>query len=627
MKMRTPGTIVRGVFVCFIILGAVFLLNVNLVQSGAGDYSNAKSGGETGVRLEDSETTPSSNPLLLAYIPMVTNRYRILQNQVIIANGQAFDKCTPPSVEQMQTWWEFSPYSTINIYLGGISLACSYRETDPNWFTQVANQGWSFILTWAGPQAPPGCHTPNDFSHPMSIDPDIAYQEGRTEADAAVDAAFAIGFKGDLVIYYDIEGYEDTNECRTAVASFIEGWTERLHELDVIAGAYGSSCRSYIADWAANDPPPDNVWIAHWYENNYDPKATVWDDPINIPCLSDDLWANSQRIKQYNGDHYETWGDLKIKIDSNVLDGQVNALLGITPVQASQPGLSNHTSSQILNPAGPAISAMDLLTSTEGWVLVEDRLLWTKDGGTSWQEITPQAKEQSQILGVFFLDPDSGWLVRRSISTDRGAMLSVLSTADSGLNWKENPILDFDNEDVMQLESASLDFVDSQTGWIALKLETSSNFSIGRLLATQDGGLTWQERTVPLGEPVQFLDGERGWITGGPLDQTFYTEDGGESWSLSESIPRDQLETQLVSPLRDDSQLFDGELPAGVVALELLDNQNGWAVVQDGFCTGYKPRAGEPIPPAYQPLQCETSSQLLVTNDGGITWRDISPRQ
>jgi hypothetical protein len=620
VKMRTPSTIVRGVFVCFIILGAVFLLNVNLVQSGAGDYSNPTSGGESGERLAEPETDPSRSPSILAYIPMVTNRYKVLQNQVIVANGQAFDKCTPPPVEEMQTWWEDSPYSTINIYLGGISLACSYRETDPDWFTQVANQGWSFILTWAGPQAPPGCHTPTDFSHPMSIDPDIAYQEGRIEAEAAVDSAAAIGFKGDLVIYYDIEGYEDTDECRTAVASFLEGWVERLHELEVSSGAYGSACRSYIADWAANDPPPDNVWIAHWYENNYDPEATVWDDPINIPCLSDDLWANSQRIKQYNGDHYETWGDLKIKIDSNVLDGQVNALLGIIPVQSSQAGPTSHTSSQIFSPAGPAISAMDLLTSTEGWVLVEDRLLWTKDGGTSWQEITPQSKEHSQILNIFFLDPDSGWLVRRSISTDKGGTLSVLSTDDGGYSWQENPLPTFDHEDVMQLDSASLDFVNTQTGWIALKLQSSSNFSLGRLLSTRDGGLSWQERTLPLGEPVQFLDGERGWITGGPLDQTFYTGDGGKSWSLSGSIPGDQIGTQIVSQLGDD-----GELPEGVVALELLDSQIGWAVVQNGFCTGYKPRAGEAIPPASQPLQCETSSQLLMTNDGGITWHEISP--
>jgi photosystem II stability/assembly factor-like uncharacterized protein len=673
------------VFVCFIILGAVFLLNVNLVQSRAGEYLSTSSGGEKDVSFEEPKTMSSSSPSILAYIPMVSNRYKVLENHVIVANGQAFDKCTPPRVDQMQTWWDESPYSTINIYLGGISLACSYRETDPQWFTQVANQGWSFILTWAGPQAPPGCHTPNDFNHPMSIDPDLAYQEGRTEADAAVDAATAIGFKGELVIYYDIEGYEDEpDECRAAVASFIKGWTERLHELDVIAGAYGSPCRSYIADWAANDPPPDNVWIAHWYTNDYDPEATVWDDPVNIPCLSDDLWANSQRIKQYNGDHYETWGDLEIKIDSNVMDGQVNALLPDTPDQTSQLGLSNQSSPQILSSVSPTISAMDLLPSEAGWILADDRLRWTMDGGASWQELTPPSDGHYQILGVYFLDVNTGWMARRSASQDQKATLSILSTVDGGLTWQENSLPNLDQPSAFQVESASLDFVNSQTGWMALKLQSSSNFSFGRLFATQDGGRTWQERSLPLGEPVNFLDSYQGWTVGGPKgDQIFYTQDGGftwniptlpplesdtstetvlglpifndqksgvlpmvltdgeitntylfstsdsgSSWTLSETIQLDQVawkDLPATPELMAEGLILNGKLPQGATALDVITSQLGWALVQDGVCTGNKVKAGESLANGLEPFRCQTYSQLLKTTDGGISWHEITP--
>ena len=85
------------------------------------------------------------------------------------------------------------------------------------------------------------------------------------------------------------------------------------------------------------------------------------------------------------------------------------------------------------------------------------------------------------------------------------------------------------------------------------------------------------------------------------------------------------LETRMGSPLGNDGQLFVGELPKGMVALDMLDRQIGWAVVQDGFCTGYKPRVGESAPPASPLLQCESSSQLLMTTDGGIHWREISP--
>jgi hypothetical protein len=35
------------------------------------------------------------------------------------------------------------------------------------------------------------------------------------------------------------------------------------------------------------------------------------------------VWANHQRIRQYEGSHNETWGNLTLDIDSNVLDGVV----------------------------------------------------------------------------------------------------------------------------------------------------------------------------------------------------------------------------------------------------------------------------------------------------------------
>ncbi|MGB9521164.1 MAG: hypothetical protein ACPL6F_00265, partial [Anaerolineales bacterium] len=49
----------------------------------------------------------------------------------------------------------------------------------------------------------------------------------------------------------------------------------------------------------------------------YNPEATVW----NVYRLSNDVWNQHQRIRQYAGGHYETWGSVKLNIDSNVLDG------------------------------------------------------------------------------------------------------------------------------------------------------------------------------------------------------------------------------------------------------------------------------------------------------------------
>jgi len=72
-------------------------------------------------------------------------------------------------------------------------------------------------------------------------------------------------------------------------------------------------------------------------------------------------------------------------------------------------------------------------------------------------------------------------------------------------------------------------------------------------------------------------------------------------------------------------QLLVGEMPQGVVALDLFDNQVGWVIIQDGGCTGYKLRAGESLPTGETPLQCESISRLVRTMNGGIGWSEITP--
>jgi hypothetical protein len=629
--MRTPSTVIRGVFVGFIILGVVLLSNIGIVQSGIGAQLGIDNGELDNLILEDPPPTPTSIPQIPLYFPVIKNNYGVLYSDVIIASGQGFDNCKPLSVEGMQTWWDSSPYSTVNIYLGGISALCPFDQLDLNWYSQVAQQGWSFILTWAGPQAPKGCPEACKFRYPMSLDPNISYQEGKAEAIAAVDTAVHKGFRGQLIIYYDIESYSGADaESRAAVAAFVQGWVEQLHALGHRAGAYGAACTSYVVDWAFNISPPDNVWIAQWSKNfEYDPNASVWD----TICLDDNngppiFWTDHQRLKQYSGPHDEAWGGLTEKIDSNVLDGEVITLLSQSPVQGSEASVTTESSREITLLKGHQVREIQLLSSSEGWVLDGDQLYWTEDGGATWSDISPKNDGLEQILGVTFLDDQQGWLVSSQDSAGQNGSLSILQTEDGGLTWHQVSVLIDDPEEIFEIESADLDFIDSQIGWISLKLHSSSNFSFGRLLATEDGGHTWQERTLPLGEPVLFLDAEHGWISGGPLDQTFYTEDGGESWSLSETLSTEQsigLESRMGSPLGFDGQLFDVELPKGVVALDLLDSQLGWAVVQDGTCTGFKPRAGESAPLSSQPLQCETSSQLMMTTDGGINWRDISP--
>jgi len=234
--------------------------------------------------------------------------------------GHGFDSCTLPSASQMQNWITNSPYRVWNLYMGGSSRGnCGTLTT--SFIAQLAQQGWKFIPTWVGPQA--SCTTIFGATR-MSSNPTVAYDQGISEANAAIDRAASLGLTladaSGTIIYYDLEAY-NTNDtaCRNAASAFISGWSGQLRARGNQAGVYGSPCGSALSDFASLSHVPDAIWPAHWIYTSYNRNATVW----NLACLSNALWTNSQRIRQYTGGHNETWGGVTLNIDSNVLDGVV----------------------------------------------------------------------------------------------------------------------------------------------------------------------------------------------------------------------------------------------------------------------------------------------------------------
>jgi len=99
----------------------------------------------------------------------------------------------------------------------------------------------------------------------------------------------------------------------------------QIHTRGNLAGVYGSTlCNTGLSDFLNIMHVPDVIWPARWYHNlgegYYDPSASVW----NLgSCLPNTAWLNHQRIRQYEGDHTESWGGLTLDIDSNALDGVV----------------------------------------------------------------------------------------------------------------------------------------------------------------------------------------------------------------------------------------------------------------------------------------------------------------
>lgn len=58
---------------------------------------------------------------------------------------------------------------------------------------------------------------------------------------------------------------------------------------------------------------------------------------------------------------------------------------------------------QLTSESGP-IQEEHLISPAHGWVLAENRLLWTDSNGGQWTDVTPPQKSTQRIEGVFFLN-------------------------------------------------------------------------------------------------------------------------------------------------------------------------------------------------------------------------------
>jgi len=239
--------------------------------------------------------------------------------------GYGFDQCLAPTQKAMNKWLNHSPFLAVGIYVSGASRACrSQPNLTPTWISTQLRKGWRLLPITLGPQAPcnprfpryGGDHTINN--HPGANGKyQKARNQGVTEAGRAVAAAQRLGISAGSTLWYDLEGFDQTNvRCRKASLAFLSGWTKGIHRLSYVSGVYSSAGSGIWAldEARVKDPTayhlPDRIWIARW-----DGKANT-----STSYIRDDGWRPGGRMKQYLGGHDETWGGVRINIDRNFLD-------------------------------------------------------------------------------------------------------------------------------------------------------------------------------------------------------------------------------------------------------------------------------------------------------------------
>ena len=130
-------------------------------------------------------------------------------------------------------------------------MSCSQPNLSSSWVNQVTTQGWGIMPIWVGTASTvlangTNCGVCRNRSggpcEDMDTDPNVATQQGTSEAVNAVDAALALGVN-QSIIYYDMEAYTSDRvhgPCSPAVSAFINAWTQELHTLGFLAGVYGN---------------------------------------------------------------------------------------------------------------------------------------------------------------------------------------------------------------------------------------------------------------------------------------------------------------------------------------------------------------------------------------------------
>ncbi len=213
----------------------------------------------------------------------------------------------------------------------------------------------------------------------------------------------------------------------------------------------------------------------------------------------------------------------------------------------------------------------------------------SKDKGKTWQMQASGSKRE--LLGIAFANAQRGIVV--------GDFGTMLRTDDGGATWNQIPLPQdiklpvevaetVDPGDVVLYGAA---FADPEHVWIAGEF--------GVILASSDGGLTWQSQTSTVEETlfgIFFADQQRGWATG--IDATLLaTTDGGISWHKQE------VET----PRGFSLALYD-------VAVR---GSYGWAVGNNGFLLNSKD-AGATWHLAKVPVQMASSwlRQVSLLPDG-----------
>jgi hypothetical protein len=162
------------------------------------------------------------------------------------------------------------------------------------------------------------------------------------------------------------------------------------------------------------------------------------------------------------------------------------------------------------------LTGVQFVSAADGWVVGQDKILATTDGGRHW---AVQGSGQLDLTSVDFVSSEVGWAVGTH---------SVLATSDGGAHWAALP------EPCPLIRSVH--FVSPDVGFAVAGGRNVSDVGPevpeigGVALATRDGGRRWLVLPAPANAQTICFTGPRsGWLGAG--GRLYRTTDGGRRWA------------------------------------------------------------------------------------------------
>jgi photosystem II stability/assembly factor-like uncharacterized protein len=248
--------------------------------------------------------------------------------------------------------------------------------------------------------------------------------------------------------------------------------------------------------------------------------------------------------------------------------------------------------------------SLHMIDARIGWLLSEQAVLRTTDGGSHWQNVSPPHTRLTQDSIADFFSASLAW-----IATPRtnAATTQILHTGDGGQTWQRAT--------VQAAFPRQISFIDSQHGWLLVSWQQPGGAAESiSVLRTTDAGKTWMTISnafaastdgpppgqLPFGgqkSGIGFLNASTGWVTGTvsapDLAWLYVTYDGGSTWHQQSLL-----------------------MPLGIASVRLSILSPTFFSATDGIL---------PITFVNSATDSNIAIAIYVTHDGGSTWQSTTP--